>query len=252
MININPFSSDPAMADFYKEYHGEHSNISGSLSDGTSSLIPIITDIRHCLLVKAQCEEAVGGVSRKFDADYSVTGGDNNTFIVTIEVPSGCICYYSISGYICKDAPIHKEQGTGTGSVDPQHAGGHRHDGNDSHTIAYSVLTGKPTLFDPSQLIVYIPVAGTSGAEKRNSTGVTYTYTKPGTGQYVVTASGVIFDIAGAGHSIGHCNLEGGAGIGTNLTVLITFVSTTVFQIDISDGTTPTNPPAGLFVTINI
>jgi len=146
MININPFSSDPAMADFYKEYHGEISNSSGSLSDGTSSLQPVITDIRHCLHVIANCVQAVGGVARKFDADYTVTSGDNGTFIVTIEVPSETICTYKISGYICKDAPIHEELGVGSGTLNPQHAGGHRHDGNDSHTISYNNLTNTPTI----------------------------------------------------------------------------------------------------------
>lgn len=146
MKNINPFSSDPAMADWYIEYQGDIDNSSGSLSDGTSVLMPITTDIRHCLMVQTWCEQAAGGTFRKFNAEYSTSGGINNTFIVTIEVPSECICYYKISGYICKDVPVHEEQGTGTGNSDPQHAGGHKHDGNDSKKISYANITGTPTI----------------------------------------------------------------------------------------------------------
>lgn len=146
MKTIDAQSAVPTMQNSFVEYNGSLDNSSGALSDGTSSVVPIATEIRQNLSVVAVAEEALGGTRRVFDCYWTQAVVANGVITVTIEVPSGCICTYRICGNKELTEPYSQEQGTGVGTVGNQHAGGHRHDGNDSHTVSYNDLTDTPTI----------------------------------------------------------------------------------------------------------
>lgn len=145
MKTIDAQSAVPTMFNSFVEYSGTLAN-TGSLSDGTSIEVPITTEIRQDLHVDAMCRENDVLVPRIFQAFWKKSLGASNVAVVTIEVPSGCTCVYRISGNKELTQPLHKEQGSGVGTVGNQHAGGHRHDGNDSHTVSYNNLTDTPTI----------------------------------------------------------------------------------------------------------
>lgn len=139
MKTIDAQGAVPTMADNLVVYRAEIDNTGGALGDGTSNLVPITTEIRQLLVVKAQVfqgsDRTPAFSDRKFDANFKVTDSSSGCKIVTMEVPSGCFCNYEISGDKGISDLNHPEQGEGEGSADPQHAGGHRHDGNDSHKV---------------------------------------------------------------------------------------------------------------------
>lgn len=145
MKTIDAQSAVPTMFNSFVEYSGTLAN-TGSLSDGTSIEVPITTEIRQDLHVDAMCRENDVLVPRIFQAFWKKSLGASNVAVVTIEVPSGCTCVYRISGNKELTQPLHKEQGSGVRTVGNQHAGGHRHDGNDSKQIAYSSITGTPEI----------------------------------------------------------------------------------------------------------
>jgi len=149
MKTIDAQSAVPTMFNSFVEYSGTLAN-TGSLSDGTSIEVPITTEIRQDLHVDAMCRENDVLVPRIFQAFWKKSLGASNVAVVTIEVPSGCTCVYRISGNKELTQPLHKEQGSGVGTVGNQHAGGHRHDGNDSKKILATHLdvgSGNATKF---------------------------------------------------------------------------------------------------------
>lgn len=148
MKTIDAQSAVPTMFNSFVEYSGILAN-TGSLSDGTSIEVPITTEIRQDLHVDAMCRENDVLVPRIFQAFWKKSLGASNVAVVTIEVPSGCTCVYRISGNKELTQPLHKEQGSGVGTVGNQHAGGHRHDGNDSKQISFNNLLDKPAVVTP-------------------------------------------------------------------------------------------------------
>lgn len=181
METIDAQSAVPTMFNSFIEYSGTLTN-TGALTDGTSSEVPISTEIRQDLHVDAMCRENDVLVPRIFQAFWKKSLGAANVAIVTIEVPSGCTCVYRISGNKELTQPHHAEQGQGVGTVGNQHAGGHRHDGNDSKKVSYNNLLDIPSAL--------VPDAANAGKFLKTSSGPVFEW------KYTPNAESWIFNIA--------------------------------------------------------
>jgi len=162
MKSIDAQSAVPTMQNSFVEYMGKLSNSSGDLTDGTSKVFPITTQIRKDLHVIAICE-GVSLTARQFLAYYTKTTNANGEYIVSIEVPSGCECTYRIAGNKELTEPYHEEVGTSSSTVGNQHQYGHKHDGNDSHKVAFTDLAGAPGIYGYFPIFFHIDSPYTYG-----------------------------------------------------------------------------------------
>lgn len=231
---IDFHSSLPGADDFTVTYAG--SSVSGAVvtsgdsPGGTPAQAypyAFTTLIRKTLFVSFRCLPAgtvkTSVANTMIELPFTITVNTDGTYTYNILVPGGYTFYWLIYGSKVVDTLKHSELSVGTvGS----------------------------TISHVRELNVLIANAGTSAITFVNTTGNTIAYTNPSTGSYVLTSNNAMFASTKVS---AHVQLEGGVGITDPITVLFSYQSPTVVQIDLSKANgTGIAAPARIFLNLKI
>lgn len=172
MLETNAKGAEPSMNDGLIKYSGSFIN-TDAYGNGNKREYTIQTSIRSNIVVFTE-SKGLNEISGEYDinidnvlVEYSVI---DYVYYVTLHIPSGCKCFYRISGSEnTVDTLIEQEKYSNAHDLDTMDWNhGHNHDGDNSGKVSYADLLGAPSIPEGSYT-THIPF-------KWNGTPATYDY----------------------------------------------------------------------------
>lgn len=150
MVETKAQGAEPSMNDGLVKYSGSFVN-TDAYGNGDRQKFTINTSIRSNIVVFISCK-GLNEISGEYDLNiddplisYEII---NYVYSVNIFIPSGCKCFYRISGSEnIASLTVESEKSSNAHDEDPiDWSHGHDHDGNNSKIIPYSSISGTPTI----------------------------------------------------------------------------------------------------------
>lgn len=148
MLETKAQGAEPSMNDGLVKYSGSFVN-TDAYGNGDRQKFTINTSIRSNIVVFISCK-GLNEISGEYDLNiddplisYEII---NYVYSVNIFIPSGCKCFYRISGSEnIASLTVESEKSSNAHDEDPlDWSHGHNHDGINSEQIAYANITGVP------------------------------------------------------------------------------------------------------------
>lgn len=247
-IIINPQSSIPGLEDGLIVYSGNiDDSQAGTYGDGDGKTYSLQTTINQLAYISiyARSESPAKFFSLAPLVQMGTTG-----LLIYVQVPSGCIADYYISGTTEKQSvndSVNDFNLVTSGALNWER--GHKHDGVDSNSITESDIAGLSQIvasFDPANVGSY--------HENLNNTVGIINLTKVGTGLFRLNASDDIFFTTPTFNKV-HCyfGLEGGGIITSAITCLFQVTDENTMELNFQDESgTNVDPSFRVFFTVKI